>query len=88
MLAFRNAPDIVGAWLDMTSHMPDEERALVASRGDALTEDTLEATRQGGVGYWLDGQTQEGRGRSRSTTSKRPSTFSTVTVTAGTRCPL
>lgn len=58
MLAFRNAPDIVGAWLDMTSHMPEDERGLVASRGDALTEDTLEATRQGGVGYWLDGQTR------------------------------
>jgi pimeloyl-ACP methyl ester carboxylesterase len=58
MLAFRNAPDIVGAWLDMTSHMPEEERALVASRGDALTENTLEATQQGGVGYWLDGQTR------------------------------
>jgi pimeloyl-ACP methyl ester carboxylesterase len=58
MLAFRNASDIVGAWLDMTSHMPEDERALVASRGDALTEDTLEATQQGGVGYWLDGQTR------------------------------
>jgi pimeloyl-ACP methyl ester carboxylesterase len=58
MLAFRNSPDIVGAWLDMTSHMPEDERALVASRGDALTEDTLEATKQGGVGYWLDGQTR------------------------------
>jgi pimeloyl-ACP methyl ester carboxylesterase len=58
MLAFRNAPDIVGAWGDMTSHMPEDERTLVASRGDALTEDTLEATRQGGVGYWLDGQTR------------------------------
>ncbi len=58
MLEFRNAPDIVGAWLDMTSHMPEDERLLVASRGDALVEDTLEATRQGGVGYWLDGQTR------------------------------
>jgi pimeloyl-ACP methyl ester carboxylesterase len=58
MLAFRNAPDIVGAWLDMTSHMTEDERAFLVSRGDALTEDTLEATRQGGVGYWLDGQTR------------------------------
>ncbi|HEY6470281.1 MAG TPA: alpha/beta hydrolase [Candidatus Dormibacteraeota bacterium] len=58
MLAFRNAPDIVGAWLDMTSHMTDDERAFVASCGDALIEDTLEATRQGAMGYWLDGQTR------------------------------
>jgi pimeloyl-ACP methyl ester carboxylesterase len=58
MLAFRNAPDIVGAWLEMTGHMPEDERAFVASRGEALTEDTLEATRQGGIGYWLDGQTR------------------------------
>lgn len=58
MIAFRNAPDIVGAWLDMTSHMTEAERTFVASRGDVLIEDTLEATRQGGVGYWLDGQTR------------------------------
>jgi pimeloyl-ACP methyl ester carboxylesterase len=58
MLEFRNAPDIVGAWLDMTSHMTDDERAFVASVGNALIEDTLEATRQGGMGYWLDGQTR------------------------------
>ncbi len=58
MLALRNTLDIVGAWLDMTSHMPEDERAFVASNGDALTEDTLEATRQGGMGYWLDGQTR------------------------------
>ncbi len=58
MHAFRSAPDIVGAWLDMTSHMTEAERDFVASIGDALIEDTLEATRQGGVGYWLDGQTR------------------------------
>jgi pimeloyl-ACP methyl ester carboxylesterase len=40
----------------MTSTWPAVEREWLERNGKALTADTVEATRQGAVGWWLDGQ--------------------------------
>jgi pimeloyl-ACP methyl ester carboxylesterase len=45
------------AWVrQMTSTYPADERDWLENNSKALSEDMAEATRQGAVGYWLDGQ--------------------------------
>ena len=44
-------------WLrQLTSTWPADERDWLEKNSQALSEDMMEATRQGAVGYWLDGQ--------------------------------
>lgn len=40
----------------LTSTWPADERDWVEKNSEALTEDMVEAARQGGAGWWLDGQ--------------------------------
>ena len=40
----------------LTSTWPADERDWVEKNSEAVAEDTAEAARQGGVGWWLDGQ--------------------------------
>jgi pimeloyl-ACP methyl ester carboxylesterase len=40
----------------LTSTLPADERDWVEKNSEALTEDMVEAARQGGAGWWLDGQ--------------------------------
>lgn len=45
------------AWLrHITSTWPADERGWLEKKSEALSEDMVEATRQGAIGYWLDGQ--------------------------------
>jgi pimeloyl-ACP methyl ester carboxylesterase len=45
------------AWLrQITSTWPADERGWLEKNSEALSEDMVEATRQGAIGYWLDGQ--------------------------------
>ena len=40
----------------LASTWPADERDWIERNGEALAEDVVEAARQGGVGWWLDGQ--------------------------------
>jgi len=40
----------------LTSAWPADERAWIDKNGRAMAQDTVEAARQGGIGWWLDGQ--------------------------------
>lgn len=48
------ATDQLGAWRSVTAHWPADERALVEKKADRLAEDSREAVRTGGLGYFLD----------------------------------
>jgi pimeloyl-ACP methyl ester carboxylesterase len=48
------APDKLQVWLDWMSDFPADELAFLRTRRDVMTEDLTEASRQGGVGDWLD----------------------------------
>lgn len=40
----------------LTSIWPADERCWLENNSQALAEDMVEAARQGGIGWWLDGQ--------------------------------
>lgn len=53
-LAEQMLADPVGAWGQLTSHWPAAEREFLARNGNVLIEDTVEAFRLGGLGYFVD----------------------------------
>jgi pimeloyl-ACP methyl ester carboxylesterase len=48
--------DPLGSLLSLTSTWPANERDWLERSSAAMAEDTAEAARQGGIGWWLDGQ--------------------------------
>jgi pimeloyl-ACP methyl ester carboxylesterase len=48
--------DPLGSLLSLTSTWPADERGWLENNSAAVAEDTIEAARQGGIGWWLDGQ--------------------------------
>jgi pimeloyl-ACP methyl ester carboxylesterase len=48
--------DPLGSLLSLTSTWPADERGWLEKSSEAVAEDTAEAARQGGIGWWLDGQ--------------------------------
>jgi len=48
--------DSLGSLLSLTSTWPADERGWLENNSAAVAEDTIEAARQGGIGWWLDGQ--------------------------------
>ena len=51
-----DATDVAEVWLSLMAHMTPPELDFVRARGAALTDDTREAGRQGGDGWWRDNQ--------------------------------
>ena len=58
MAALVSGDRVVDHFLAAIQDFPAEERALVDEAETVFADDLLEATRQGGVGYWLDGATR------------------------------
>jgi pimeloyl-ACP methyl ester carboxylesterase len=46
--------DPIGTWRQLTAHWPQDERALVDAKADALVDDSLQAITHGGLGYFMD----------------------------------